>query len=167
LRKQARRYGLKVFIETGTWQGDTLAELRNSFDELHSIELSQTLHRKAAERFRDDTKIKLWQGDSGEVLADVLTSLCQPALFWLDGHVSGEGTARGTEETPIRRELLQISKHHLMLRHVVVIDDARLFDGSNGYPDLSSLRAEAVKMGFAANMDITYDMITLYASRKT
>jgi len=47
-------------LETGTLHGDILAALRRYFKELHSIELRPELYKKAALRFANDRKIKLW-----------------------------------------------------------------------------------------------------------
>jgi len=160
LRKRAQRNGLRVFIETGTLFGDTLAALRRHFEELHSIELDPELYRKAAARFANDPKVTLWHGDSGEVLPRVLEGVGQPVLFWLDGHYAGEGTARGAEDTPIRRELAHIARHALSRTHLIVVDDARLFDGRNHYPGLEDLQAYVATLGFG-HMLLENDMILI------
>ena len=160
LRAHARRHGLRVFIETGTLYGDTLAALRNTFDTLHSIELSRELYERASARFAGDARIHLWWGDSGDVMPRVLETIHQPALFWLDGHYSGEGTARGVLDTPICHEISHISKHPLRGKHLVMIDDARCFNGHNGYPDLKQLRQLALTLGFV-NIATWYDCIIL------
>jgi hypothetical protein len=164
LRRCARRGGLRVFVETGTFEGGTLEALRGSFDELHSIELSQTLYERAVAKFRDDPKIRIWLGDSGEIIPHVLEKISDPALFWLDGHFSGGNTARGVEDTPIRSELAHIAGHFLKDRHVVVIDDARLFNGTDGYPTLDDLSCFAAKLGFGL-WQVEDDMIVLTAKR--
>jgi hypothetical protein len=149
LRGYARKHRLRIFVETGTLHGDTLSALRRYFQELHSIELCPELYKKAALRFANDRKIRLWQGDSGDVLPRVLEVVRRPALFWLDGHYSGEGTARGVEgTTPILRELAHISSHKLSGEHLVIVDDARYFYGRDGYPEKSYLRSLTRQMGF-------------------
>jgi len=160
LRRQARANRLGVFVETGTRHGDTLAAINRSFDEVHSIELSRSLFEAAKERFKDNAKVHLWLGDSAEELPKVLATLQSPALFWLDGHYSGQGTARGKSDTPISEELEHVAKHHLSDAHIVVIDDARLFDGTNGYPGLKELKDYAAKLGFKS-MNVVDDMILL------
>src|SRR3990167_3220711 len=60
-------------------------------------------------------------------------------LFWLDAHYSGTGTARGRKDTPIARELKAILTHRVR-NHIIIIDDARLFNGQNSYPKLTWLR---------------------------
>ena len=166
LRACQRRHGARIFVETGTFYGDTLAALRGSFDELHSIELDDVLFKRAVYRFSGDPKIRLWQGDSGSILPLVLSGLCQPIMFWLDGHYSGEGTARAGEDSPINQELRYVGEHFMRTSHLIVIDDARLFDGTNGYPTLGDLRAAAAGIGFS-DMGLEHDMIILSArSRK-
>src|SRR5262249_21720595 len=147
-------------VETGTFYGDTLYALRYTFDKLYSIELSEDFYRRAVKRFADEPKIHLQQGDSGEVLAEVLKLVDGPALFWLDGHYSGGTTALGAEARPILRELRQIAKQPLRDKHLIVVDDARLFDGTGGYPTITDFRVEAQHLGFT-HVEVTNDMIVL------
>ena len=51
-------------VETGTFLGDMLAAMRDDFDSLTSIELSEELHSRAKRRFAGDPKITLLHGDS-------------------------------------------------------------------------------------------------------
>lgn len=148
LRRYARAQNLRVFVETGTLYGDTLVALRGGFDRLHSIELSDELYAAAAARFANDQGITVWHGDSGDVLPLVLAQVNAPALFWLDGHYSGRGTARGQEDTPVRRELEHIARHPLRERHHIIIDDIRHFSGANGYPEVGALKELAMRLGF-------------------
>lgn len=138
LKEYATRYGLKTLVETGTYYGDMVEAMRSSFDVIYSIELSEELHRKAVRRFRRDEHVRLIHGDSGAELARVVRALREPALFWLDGHYSGEETAKGECDTPILAEL----EHVLTAgekRHVIIIDDARLFGDEPGYPTVEQL----------------------------
>lgn len=160
LRELAQRNGIRIFIETGTLRGDTPAALSGCFDELHSIELDPGLYREAAARFADNPKVKIWHGNSGEVLSRVLEGIDRPALFWLDGHYSGAGTARGVDDTPICKELAHIARHPLSASHLIVVDDARLFDGTNDYPRLEDLQAYVARLGFA-HVRLENDLIVI------
>jgi len=148
LRAYGRAHDLRIFVETGTFVGETLTALRGSFEHLHSIELSRELYESVLVRFSGDRKITLWHGDSGEVLPRLLAGLDKPALFWLDGHYSGGVTARGVEDTPILRELEHIAKHRLGAQHHLIVDDVRLFTGADGYPKLSDVERTAERLGF-------------------
>ena len=139
IREQAQRFGTRILVETGTYRGDMCHAMRDQFDLIYTIELSEKLHRGAVTRFRRVPKIKPLQGDSGVVIQEVLAELDKPALFWLDGHYSAGATARGESDTPISQELEHILAHKVR-DHVVLIDDARCFTGENGYPVLDELR---------------------------
>lgn len=144
-----RRYELTTFVETGTLFGDTVESMRPHFHRVVSIELSEDLARRARERFAGCDNVTILQGDSGAMLANVLATLAGPALFWLDGHFSGAfesrtrgfvSTARGELQTPVVKELAAVLAH-AEPGHVILIDDARLFEGTNDYPTLDALRA--------------------------
>lgn len=132
LRRYARDYGLGVLIETGTYLGTTVRRVRDQFSRIVSIELDEILASEAKAYFADDPGVLIIQGDSSEVLPDVLRGLDVPALFWLDAHYSGGFTARAASDTPIVRELESVLGHPVR-KHVILIDDIREF-GSAGYP---------------------------------
>jgi hypothetical protein len=139
LRHQ-RAQQFSTFIETGTFTGEMVAAMRPYFRRIVSIELSPEIHRAAVHRFAGDPGIELLLGDSARLLPCVLEQLRDPALFWLDGHFMGGATARGAEDSPVRVELQALLSHPVR-RHVVLIDDARLFNGTDGYPTLPELVA--------------------------
>jgi hypothetical protein len=136
--RYAGQYGLKVLIETGTHYGDMVAALRMRFTRIDSIEIYKPLYLKSLERFAGAEHVYLHHGDSEKILPAILAALAEPALFWLDAHYSGEGTGKGNLDTPILKELKFILAHPL--KHVILIDDARLFVGRDGYPGVSALR---------------------------
>jgi hypothetical protein len=138
IRQYSVNYGIRTFVETGTFFGDMLDALRDDFDLLTSIELEPDLAAKARERFRDLPKIRVVQGDSGLRLTEAVAALEEPAIFWLDAHYSGGVTAAGESETPITAELNGLFAARL-LNHVILIDDARLFGNAPDYPSLREI----------------------------
>src|SRR5437879_2682040 len=81
----AKRFGIGVFVETGTYHGDTLASLLPHFDRLISIEIEPKLASRARARFEGESKVTIIQGDSANGLRSALRNLDgQPALIWLD-----------------------------------------------------------------------------------
>src|SRR5204862_6178058 len=100
-----RRFDLRVFVETGTFAGEMIAAVADRFDRVISIELDAAWHAKAVERFGARAGMTLLHGDSGVRLREVLVSLAEPALFWLDAHYAGPLTARGMLDSPIVQEL--------------------------------------------------------------
>jgi hypothetical protein len=134
----ARTYGLKVFVETGTYYGDMVAAMKPFFDEIYSIELSSELFAISQRRFRADRHVHLVHGDSATEVEHVVKRIDRSALFWLDGHFSAGVTAKGSKDTPVFEELAHIfAAGHLP--HVVVIDDARCFGTNPEYPTLEEL----------------------------
>jgi hypothetical protein len=138
LRYQQSRK-LSTFIETGTFTGEMIEAMRPHFQRLISIEMSPEIHDRARRRFAGDSRIEILLGDSAVVLPRVLEQVREPTLFWLDGHFMGSGTARAAEDSPVRHELSALLTHPVR-RHLVLIDDARLFDGTAGYPTVPELR---------------------------
>lgn len=139
IREYASRYGLKILVETGTFYGDMVAAMKNTFDKIYSIELSDELFVRAQKRFESDRHIEILHGDSGVELGKLMATLDRPTLFWLDGHYSAGNTARGDKDTPVIEELTHIFDSP-PLGHVVIIDDARCFGHEPGYPSLDTLR---------------------------
>jgi len=138
LRSYARRYDLKIFVETGTYRGDMVEAMKPLFEKIYSIELSERLFDAARKRFQADRHVELIHGDSGKELGRIMERIDRPALFWLDGHYSAGETARGEHETPVREELEHIFRAP-DLGHVIVIDDARAFGTDPAYPTLEEL----------------------------
>jgi SAM-dependent methyltransferase len=134
----AREHGARVLVETGTYQGDMVAATLDAFDAIHTIELDASLHAAAARRFASAPHVRCLQGDSGRVLPQILSSLGEPALFWLDGHWSGGMTARGDLDTPVLEELRHVLAHPVR-GHVLLVDDARLFGTDPAYPAASEI----------------------------
>ena len=135
-----KRYRLRTFIETGTYTGEMTQAMSGHVDRIVTIEVAPSLHGRAVVRFASQPHIRLLLGDSATLLPVVLASLDGPALFWLDGHYMGEESGRGTEDTPVIAEMTALVGHAVR-GHVVLIDDARLFDGTGGYPRLEAFTA--------------------------
>lgn len=141
----ARRHRLRFFVETGTSFGDMVQMMIPHFDRIWTIELGDRLHAEAVEKFRNARKVELIHGDSGRELGRLISRLEGPALFWLDAHWSGGArrgatSARGERDTPVLEELEHIL-HAADARHVVAIDDARLFGTDPEYPTVDQVAA--------------------------
>ena len=96
---------INIFVETGTYNGGTVKAVKQYFNKVITIELSRSLYEKAANFFINDQNVEIIQGNSADKLKYVLDKINEPALFWLDGHYSGRGTAKGDKNTPIIEEL--------------------------------------------------------------
>ena len=129
----ANRFNAEVFVETGTYLGDMVYAVRNSFKEIYSIELSLHLYNLAKKRFAGYDHIHIINGDSFDELKNVIGRTSGICLFWLDGHYSGGITAKGRKDTPIIEELEAILDSGLD-NNVILIDDARTFSQDSAYP---------------------------------
>jgi hypothetical protein len=138
IRDYAAKYQIRTFVETGAFFGDMIDMLQDHFDALTTIELDSKLAAKVKQRFKDSPKIRVVQGDSGQKLPEILTTLNERALFWLDGHYSGGVTAKGDVDTPIVAELTHLFSAETR-DHVILIDDARLFGRAFDYPPLAKV----------------------------
>jgi predicted O-methyltransferase YrrM/ubiquinone/menaquinone biosynthesis C-methylase UbiE len=148
LRDLAGRLGIRAFVETGTYLGGTAATASDIFEVVHTIELSAELAEQARARLAVRKNVRVYQGDSSDLLPQILKEIRSPVLFWLDGHWSTGRTARGKVNTPILGELRAIKESGLK-DAVILIDDLRLFgkpsqavDCSSslyGYPDLNEI----------------------------
>jgi hypothetical protein len=138
VRAYATRYGIRAFVETGTY-GDMILATKDIFGKVYSIELSTELYEEARKKFSRYKHISILQGDSAKVLRQVLNEIDEPCLFWFDAHYSEGDTARGEKETPILEEMRWVFDHPIE-DHIILIDDARLFTGRNDYPTLEELR---------------------------
>jgi hypothetical protein len=154
-----KRPDIKTFIETGTYKGDTIEYIKNDFQNIFTIELSEKYANEAIERFKDNKEIKIIKGDSAIELSKKLNNLNEPCVFWLDGHYSYHDTALGNKETPILEEILPILK--MKQDHIIIIDDARLFIGRHNYPTIFSLNNFIKKHNNLYKISIVKDMIVL------
>jgi hypothetical protein len=161
LRMFGDAHGLKILVESGTYRGDMIDALKDSFETIYSIELSEPLYKKACWRFRGLPHITLINGDSGREILNVVRQLKGPALFWLDGHYSAGPTAHGELSTPIFDEL----RHVLTARdkrHVILIDDARCFGIERDYPTLEELTQFVTQLRPDLQVSVEYDSIRVF-----
>lgn len=153
-----KKFQLEMLVETGTYLGEMVEAQRKNFKKIYSIELSEKLFTRAKKRFRDFPHITILQGDSGDVLNKLIGEIDRPALFWLDGHYSGGITAHGNKECPVPEELNAILKSKI--DHVILIDDARLFNGTHDYPTIDEIKKMLNETGNYL-IDINSDIIRI------
>jgi FkbM family methyltransferase len=118
-------FGLKHFVETGTYQGVTARTMASRFEHVHTIELEPNAFRMAAASLAEYQNVRCLQGDSSRELPRILLEIDTQALLWLDAHWSGGNTGKTATECPLLEELATVYAHRP--DHVVLIDDARLF----------------------------------------
>lgn len=158
IRAYAQRYGIDLFVETGTSVGATVAALVNDFTSIITIEIDPETCSRARDRFSSSPNVNCICADSGVALHQLLPHFHEPVLFWLDGHYSGPGTGRGKIDTPIVSEL----EAALQAPHgsVILIDDARLFGGMEehteefaDYPDIAWVFDTAAEYEYEGSLE--------------
>lgn len=154
-----KKHGCDTLVETGTFLGDMVFAQLPNFKKIYSIELGIGLYKKAVARFKKYPQVTLLQGDSGVVLNDIIKRLTAPAIFWLDGHYSAGITAKGDKESPIFEELKAIFAFEV--RHILLIDDARLFNGTGDYPSIKELSDFIVTQRPNATIEVNDDVIRI------
>lgn len=165
IRNNKAKYEATHFIETGTFLGDTSFEMKDDFNQVDTIELDEKLAGMAINRFAPFKNVKVWQGDSGKKIVDVLNTIPNDkiCLFWLDGHFSGGITAKADLNTPISKEIEAIYDHNK--KHIILIDDARLFiNCEEDYPSLGELMKQIKLYNPAAIIEVKDDIIIVKPS---
>jgi len=114
-----------VFIETGTFLGETILGMEALFDRLYTVEIKEEFRNNVKSRYSGN-KIEFLLGDSSEVLKTLLPTVSVPTIFFLDGHWSSGTTGRGIKDCPLIEELTLINEKFLS-SGVIIIDDRRLF----------------------------------------
>jgi len=154
-------FDVDFLVETGTFRGMMIDACLHRFGQIHSVEIYRPLANDAKRRFAPFSNVCIHEGDSGDILGEILRFQDQRIIFWLDGHYSGEGTGRGLEETPVLREIAAIREHRSKPNNdIILIDDARCFNGSAGYPLLSSF-VEQLELDFGVTPYVADDAIIL------
>jgi hypothetical protein len=122
----ARLNGSTVFVETGTFHGNTTRWASNHFEIVHTIERAEKLYNLHSHELAQIKGVTPHLGDSRNILPQIVRDIRgQRAVFWLDGHWSGgTETAGEDDECPLVDELACLSGR---TEDIILIDDARYF----------------------------------------
>lgn len=114
----------RIFIETGTFSGDGIQKaLDAGFEEIYSIDIDAKFIQNSVHRFKGKRNVHLAVKNSSFELWDVIKTIEEPVVFWLDAHEGfPDPKAIGVKNTPLMEELDQI-KCHPIKNHTILIDD--------------------------------------------
>ena len=146
----SKRYSAVNFIETGTHLGEAVLFMAKygSFNNIHSIEISDYFIKFINDNFEkvannekiDVSNVKIWKGDSVEVLPSLVSTLPGRSLFWLDAHFSGGDTNKSDSYDCTILKELEIIKSSPTKDHIIVIDDMDCcHNSSSDYPKISEI----------------------------
>jgi hypothetical protein len=150
-----------TFIESGTFCGQTIINLIDSFQILHTIELGKNYYDyfNQVKIDRNYTNVKNHFGDTVKVLPEILKSHDEydNCIFWLDGHFSSWDTAKGEKDVPLIEECCLIDRFYRAEKGVIFIDDFRLF-GTNVNEDWTDISIDNILNCFK-NFKVTHNFI--------
>jgi hypothetical protein len=122
-----KELSLTTFVETGTFEGDTILSVSPLFLKCMTVELSEEYFQKAKTRFAPLTNVMIEHADSASFLGKNQGALANEKVFyWLDAHwCVADKTAGELSQCPLLKELEAIKSLHPS--SVILIDDARLY----------------------------------------
>ncbi len=161
IKQHAKKFSPPIFIETGTYLGDTVSAVKNIFSEIHSIELGEELANLAKKRFAKYPHIMIHSGDSAQVLPQILASINKSCLFWLDAHYSEGITVGDDAHLPLISEIKTIFEHW-QNGSVILIDDARLMGRQKGYPSFEEIEELVESYNLGLKIESELDIIRIY-----
>ena len=124
---------MEVLDEKPNLMKKTIIELMSDLDKIPA---------KDREKFKNNAKVKIIQGDSSVVIGDLADKVNDSVFFWLDGHWSSGDTARGDLDCPLLEEVKQINNKYKN-KCILAIDDVRLF-GTYVTEDWSNITRDSV-----------------------
>jgi len=159
VREYAQRHGLRILVETGTYYGEMVAAMKAHFDRLYSVEFDPQLAQRAVRKFARWPHIRILEGDSQKVVPDLLKSIGQPSLFWLDAGYYGWAGLQGDQQR-LTTELEAILRHPLP-GHVILMDDARGLNGQNGSLTVAELKQRIESEFPGRQVEVQYDILRI------
>lgn len=86
LEKLINKFGVKSIVETGTAEGKSTLEMSSMVNNVYTIEINEKSYNVAQERLNKSKNVKMYLGNSPEVLRSIIEEIEYPALFYLDAH---------------------------------------------------------------------------------
>ena len=165
LKRTAKKYGYKTFVETGTYLGSTSKYLSNTFNKILTVELDKNLYLKSKKNLKNFNNVLCHNDDSKSFLEKIIPKIEEKTIFFLDAHYSGPGTSDLKGITPCVNELIEISKSKIK-NHVIIIDDISDFSMSENKQKLSEIISiiESISSDYKFYFD--YDMMFALPNEK-
>ena len=138
-----------LWIETGTYYGETTRILSEISSKTISIEADKQLYNLSRKKLANLSNVEIVLGNSKEILPNIINSNLKydNICFYLDAHLCHDHLKDvktfGNEDsaTPIRMELSYIENSFKNFKKInILIDDIRLFRGKfQNYPNINYL----------------------------
>ena len=127
------KMGIKNFIETGTFHGETTQWASEHFAHVETIEAYDKIHAETSTKLAHLQNVQFHLGDSSKLLPEIIKGLHGPTLFFLDAHEfywdRGQDGAYFTKTIqwdlhPVLKELTSIIGN-FPENKIIIIDDVR------------------------------------------
>jgi len=168
IKALAKKTNSSVFIEAGTFVGNTAMRCSRAFEKVITIELDAGLYRLASAYLAKRSNVLCLEGDALKILPSVLnTADVRNCLVFLDGHFSGGVTAHGDLTEPACEEIAVLATYKDKI-NAVIVDDFRCFGRDKGWPR-RSLLLKTVEDSFGDGFDYTVhlDQVLIWRKQKT
>jgi hypothetical protein len=144
-----------IFIESGTYFGETVEKFSKNFFKCFSIEPSAFLYGVSSTRLKNILNIKIINGTSENYFEKILLkNLNNDLTLFLDGHYSKGVTFKNYNNSSLNHEINIIKKNISKFKRIVIlIDDVNCLNGVDGYPLLDDIKSYFAKKSFFVNVD--------------
>jgi len=168
----ARLLPFEIFVETGTFEGESIDRIKPYFNRFYSVELSEHYWHLSKKRFENDPLVTVINGHAPVFLKELMPELKEKSvLFWLDSHwCDAKATGGETSQCALLEELNAID--FLGNDSVVLIDDARLFLCPPGvphdyiqWPDLNAVIRTLQQKSNTHELMVMNDVMVYFPSR--
>jgi hypothetical protein len=130
-------YNLNTFIETGTLYGEGVDyALQQGFSNIITIDIDPELVLLAKQKYKYNSNVTVLEGNSFDVLNDIIPTINHNCLFWLDAHFPGADLHKQAYNSvenldirmPLEKELEIIKKYRYSYDDVIISDDLWLYE---------------------------------------
>ena len=132
-----------AFIETGSNVGAGIQEaLTAGFEMVYSVEGLKAFYDICYQKYSSNPRVQLYCGYSPDILKEILLNLDKPAVIYLDAHSIAHNPL--LEELKVIRDISDgaVECGH-PFKHVIMIDDVRMFDTADWH---GIKRSEAIAL---------------------
>jgi hypothetical protein len=150
------KYPLRTLVETGTYKGDSTSWAARHFENVFSIDIRANDRADAFaalcnEELPSHHQVRLFLGDSKDVLPTIVPITQRPAAYWLDAHNAINLFGDRPDDCPLMAELDVIFQHDDAA--CILIDDAHCYTPPLPYdpkvwPTLRQIEDRARKAGY-------------------
>jgi len=138
---------LQIFIESGTYKGDTTRLMCKYYKYVYTFEINPRLFMDSQDASLNNklSNAHHYFGNCYDLMSKVIAMDNRQCFFFLDAHLSGADTSFFEEFVPLYKELQVINDLYPQNQFgVVCVDDVRLFMTDNPPDDWKHIKPEKI-----------------------